>query len=282
MTKHGTARNRGLAAELKALRARAELTTRQAAKRVGMSIATLNRIENAIREITPEDVAALLAVYGVTGPERARILVLARNANISGWRETDEGPLPVHLRAQSGLESEAVRVIDVAMFAVPGLLQTADYTRSVLIAIKFPSTTHKAMVEQRAQRQAILSRPVPPNYLALIDESVFRRPTGSRELMAQQYRHLAAMAERPNIDIRIIPFGMHLGVQGSYQQLEFAKTGSIVHVELPQSSMFLDAEHETRAFRDTTNGLLEIAMSSADSVKYLCRLVSESALCETR
>ncbi|MGH3864360.1 helix-turn-helix domain-containing protein [Actinokineospora sp.] len=277
MTKHGTARNRGLAAELKALRAKAELTTRQVAKRVGMSIATVNRIENAQREITPEDVAALLAVYGVTGPERARTLVLARNANISGWRETDGEGLPLHLRALTCFESEATRITDVAMLRVPGLLQTAAYIRSALIAVGFPEDKRKEMATTRLRRQEVLRRRFPPNYRAVIDEAALRRPAGSRGLMAEQCRHLAQLTELPNVEIRVIPFehGSHAGLDGSFMQLESEKHNPIIHVELPQSSMFLDAEHEIRPYRETSDNLWRVALSSAESVKFLRRIGSE-------
>lgn len=277
MTKHGTARNRGLAAELKELRARAELTTRQVAKRVGMSIATVNRIENAHREITPEDVAALLAVYGVTGPERARTLVLARNANISGWRETDGEGLPLHLRALTCFESEATRITDVAMLRIPGLLQTAAYTRVTLITIGFDEEKRNEVVATRARRQEILWKRAAPTYRAIIDEAPLRRAAGSRALMAEQCRHMAEVAERPNVDIRILPFeqGLHAGLDGSFMQMEFEKHAPIIHVELPQSSMFIDAEVEIRPYRETSDNLRQAALSSAESVKFLRRIASE-------
>jgi transcriptional regulator with XRE-family HTH domain len=276
MTKHGTARNRGLAAELKALRAKAELTTRQAAKRVGMSIATLNRMENALREITAEDVAALLAVYGVTGPDRARILVLARNANLSGWRETDGDGLPLHVRALTSFESDAARIVNSAMLRIPGFLQTAAYMRTALISVGFPADKREEMVAARLQRQQVLVKRTPPDYVAIIDEAALRRTTGSRELMAEQCQHIIDMAARPNVDIRIIPFdhGSHPGLDGSFIQLDFTKGESIVYLELIQSSMFLDAVHEVRPYCETTDSLMKVALSSAESVKFLRRLVS--------
>ncbi|SDH60400.1 Helix-turn-helix domain-containing protein [Actinokineospora alba] len=277
MHKHGGARTRGLAAELKELRARSGMTTREVAKRTGFSIATVNRMENGRRRITPEDAASLLAVYGVTGAARARILVLARDSDLSGWWETDDGDLPVHLPALGCFEADASRIVHVAMLRIPGLLQTADYIRTALIAVDFPAEKRKSMAAARLQRQKVLLSRTAPNYLAIIDEAALRRPTGSRELMAAQCHHLVAMAERPRIDIRIIPFdrGSHAGLDGSYVQMEFAKASPIIYLELVQSSMFRDAEREVRPYLDTTDKLMKVALSSAESVKFLRRLAGE-------
>lgn len=61
-----------MAAELKKYRERAGLTTREAAARIGISSASLNRSEMGKRAPNPEEVSALLAIYGVKGAERER------------------------------------------------------------------------------------------------------------------------------------------------------------------------------------------------------------------
>src|SRR5882672_4779171 len=87
--KRGMVRARGLAAELKELREKSGLSTREAAGRVGVSSATINRIENAGRAVEPAEVSALLVVYGVVGNERVRLMDLAREAEQRGrWLDS--------------------------------------------------------------------------------------------------------------------------------------------------------------------------------------------------
>ena len=55
-------------------------------------------------------------------------------------------------------------------------------------------------------RQQVLTTRNPPLELsAVIDESVLLRKVGSREVMARQLRHLAEMAQLPNVELRILP-----------------------------------------------------------------------------
>ena len=125
--RHGTARIRSIAGELKELREQAGMNTRrEAARKVDMSPATLNRLENGSRAIDPEEISALLAVYGVTGSERDRLLRLSREANTSGWWETGDAALPNELTPLINFESEATAITDISMLLVPGLLQTPD------------------------------------------------------------------------------------------------------------------------------------------------------------
>ncbi|CRK55353.1 Putative DNA-binding protein in cluster with Type I restriction-modification system [Alloactinosynnema sp. L-07] len=276
MTKYGNARNRGLAAELKNLRKDAGLTLRQVERKVGISIASLSRMESGLRPITAVTASALLATYEVIGPVRARILVLAKEVNLSGWHETDGEGLPLHLGALTGFEAEATLIVHAAMLRIPGLLQTADYIRTTLTALGFPAQKRAEVVAARLERQKVLLGPNPPRYLTFIDEAVLRRPTGSRALMAAQCQHMADMAELPHVEIRVIPFecGTHAGLDGSYTWMEFAKNPPIVYLELTQSSMFRDAEHEIRPYRETTDKLMAAALCSAESVKFLRRFVS--------
>src|SRR5262249_32749260 len=85
-------------------------------------------------------------------------------------------------------EREAVRIHGWALGAIPGLLQTDAYARS-LIRARFPSDNDEAIerkVDARMERQEILARPNPPLLHYVIDEGVLRRTVGSPQIMAAQ------------------------------------------------------------------------------------------------
>ena len=271
MTNHGGARTLGLAAELRDRRQAANLTLRQVAALVDLSISTLSRVENGTRRISPEDTATLLSVYGVSGPDRKRLLTLAHEQNRSGWWEFEGNDLPKNLSALVEIEQRSDRITHAAMLRVPGLLQTPDYIRTTLNVIGFPRDRQRAMLEARLRRQQVLSGHSGPRYLAIIDEAALRRPTGTNAVMRDQLAHLAEVANLPRVELRVIPFdhGPHVGQDGSFVLLESRRARSLVYLELPQSAMFLDAPNELRVYQETAARLVHKALTSSESVKFI-------------
>jgi transcriptional regulator with XRE-family HTH domain len=268
---------RSLATELVKLRGEAGLNTRSAAKLVGMSASTLNRLENGGKVIEPEDVSALLVAYGVTGPDRDRLLNLSREPHLPGWWETSGTQLPQQLPALIRFESEATRIIDASMLLIPGLLQTPEYIRAVMSSGRVTGLEMEARVATRLGRQALLSKPQPPEYIAIIDEAVLRRPVGGPVVMAAQIHRITELAGGSHIEVRVIPFsrGSHDGLNGSYLVLEFARARAIVHLEHKRSSMFLDEPGDVAPFHETTDTLLGAALGPADSLDFLASLADD-------
>lgn len=269
--RHGTARIRSIATELRDLREKAGLTTRDAAQKVDMSPATLNRLENGTRAINPEEVSALLVAYDVVGMDRERLLKLSREANLPGSWQTNNGALPKELPALATFESEARAITHVSMLRIPGLLQTPDYTRAVMAATGVLGQDIETKVAARLGRQSILGKSNPPRYLAILDEAVLRRPIGGAEVMAEQLAHIISWSRCPHIDVRVFPFerGAHTGLDGTYVVLEFAKTRPIVHLEHKRSSQFVDEPEDVAPFHAATDMLLRTALGPADSRKFL-------------
>jgi transcriptional regulator with XRE-family HTH domain len=275
--KRGTARIRGLAAELTDLRTEAGLNTRDAVKRAGMSASTLNRMELGNRVIGPEETSALLVVYGVTGQERERILTLARETSFSDWWETDRAAIPLHLRALINFESDATRITEVTMLRLPGLMQTTDYIRALMTAGQIPDSVAETRISKRLERQAILTRLQPPHYTAIIDEAALSRPVGGPRVMAEQLRHIIDLTRLRNIAIRVIPFerGAHTGLDGSYITLEFARDRPLVLLEHKRGSGFIDEPEDVAPFQQATSTLLEVALDTSESVNFLVRKAAD-------
>lgn len=275
--RHGTARIRSIATELAQLREQAGWSTREAARKVDMSPATLNRLENGSRAINPEEVSALLVAYDVVGLDRERLLKLSREANMPGWWETGNGALPKELPALISFEAEATTITDMSMLLIPGLLQTPDYIRAVMSSGGVVGADAETMVAARMGRQSVLSKPRPPKYRAIVDEAALRRPVGGASVMAAQVRHLLDCARRPHIDVLVLPFGRgaHTGLDGSYVLLEFAKARPIVHLEHKRSSIFVDQPDDVSPFRAATDTLVSTALAPVDSVEFLSGMAEE-------
>lgn len=272
-----TVRARGLGTELRELREKSHLTTREVARRLGWSASTVSRTETGQRNVSSEDVAALLALYGVTGEERDRLLTLAREADQPGWWETRHPGLPSQLTALIGFESQAAQITDVALVVLPGLLQTADYARAVINAAGIPPMQAETRVATRLGRQAALSRPKPPQYRAILDEAVLRRPIGGRTTMAAQLRHVLTITERPNVEVMVVPYdqGAHPGLAGSFVLLTFPKAPAIVHLEHKRSSLFLDQPGDVTAFIKAADLLQDVAFDPIRSAEFIASVANE-------
>jgi hypothetical protein len=228
-------------------------------------------METGQRAITTEDVAALLVVYGVTGHERDRLLDAARESDREVWWEGTRTGLPEQLTTLIGFESQATRITDVSLALVPGLLQTPEYARAIMQVCGVPAPDAEPRVAVRLGRQAVLSRPNPPEYLAILDESVVRRPVGGRAVMAEQLRHLIKATERPNVTVQVIPFdrGAHAALTGSYFVMGFSKAQTVIHLEQGDSSLFLDDPDKVAPFVTKIETLRDAALGPDSSAKFI-------------
>lgn len=261
---------RALANELTTMRVRAGFTTRQVAARLGTSIATLNRTENAKRGATPVEVSAMLAVYGVIGAERKRLLEMAEGRAPAGWLAT---PTSRRIQALADFEDQAVSIVNFAPSYVPGLLQTRAYTREMMALGGITGEDLLMRVATRMDRQLVLTKLACPDYVAILDEAALRRPYGPPAVMAEQLRWLIERAKLPNVSIHVIPF-RHGGYRnpGHFSKLEFAKAPPLIYVEHGGVSGFLDEPEDALLFRGLATTLAKVALGSAESVNFLARM----------
>jgi transcriptional regulator with XRE-family HTH domain len=270
-----SARVRALAADLAALRRAAGLNTRQAAAKVGISSAGLNRIENGKRVPLATEVSALLAIYNASSKDRERLMDMVREINTPSWLETSAN-LPRLLPTLVQLESEAVSIIHFAPSLVPGLLQTRAYAQAILDASSTPVSHQEAHLAARMGRQEILKKVVPPDYVAILDEAVLRRPYGGTAAMATQIHWLIGRAKTRGISIHVIPF-RHGGYDnpGQYALMKSRDEPPILYAGHGAMAGFLHTEDEVRQFQGITSTLMKIALDSTESVNFLARMAAD-------
>jgi transcriptional regulator with XRE-family HTH domain len=117
---------RGIGLELLRHRKESDKTLEQVAGQLGVSISTLSRLENGKREPTREDVAAILAVLGVTGAEKDRLIDLARGG-IGSSGMVEQSPVSGRRPAYQNFERDATVITNFQPLLVPGLAQTPAY-----------------------------------------------------------------------------------------------------------------------------------------------------------
>ncbi|MER7077700.1 helix-turn-helix domain-containing protein [Saccharopolyspora kobensis] len=271
-----SARARGLGAELRAARLKTGLEAQAVGKKLGWSKSTMSRVESGTRRVDEADVSAVLAVLGVTGDERERLLALARELDQSVWWETAAPTgLPAQLTALLGFERDACRITELSITLVPGLFQTYDYARALMLGGGVPEPDVDARVAIRRGRQDVLTRRNPVEFLAIIDQGALMRQVGDCGVMADQLQQLIKAASLPNVEVRILPFGVHPGIDGSFSLFEFPKAPAVVHLEHHRSSGFLDEHEDVSAYLQLRDTVLSTALSVDQSVALLSQSADE-------
>ena len=132
---------RRLGMELRALREATGLNSQQAAEELGCSQSKISRVENGKTPVSVRDVRDLLVLYRVTDEQqRERLLSLARESRQRGWW-AEFGPwLPSGFDTYAGMEAATASVRAYQAQLVHGLLQTEDYARALLSALRVEDT----------------------------------------------------------------------------------------------------------------------------------------------
>ena len=143
----------------------------------------------------------------------------------NGVAAPDGHAVPAWLSHYASLEQAASSIATFEPVVVPGLLQTAAYATAVERVGPEPLPREdeiRQRVDTRIARQGVLDRePEPLSLSVVLDESVLHRVAGDRDVMCQQLDHLVEMAERPNVDVRILPLdaGVFSAAFGAFQVL---------------------------------------------------------------
>ncbi|GAA2705966.1 helix-turn-helix transcriptional regulator [Micromonospora olivasterospora] len=236
-----------LGAQLRRLREASGVTRESAGWEIRASESKISRMELGRVGFKERDVADLLTLYGVVDPdEREAMLKLARDANNPGWWHRYGDVLPSWFQSYLGLEAAAALIRSYEVQFVPGLLQTPEYARAVVLLGHARAGTEEIdrRVGLRMRRQELLSRPEPPQLWAVLDEAALRRPIGGPEVMRGQLTALIEATRSPHVRLQIIPFdaGGHAAAGGAFTILRFGDQDlpDIVYIEQLTSALYLD------------------------------------------
>jgi len=269
-------RRRVLARQLKLLREQSGLTLEQAAPKLDFSVSRLSRIENAQVVIDVHWVKSMLDVYDVGGVRWTELLDLAREAQQPGWwRAFGLGKHTWYI----GYETEASRIQVFTLGYVPGLLQTADYARALMLAVPARRTAEELDNEVAARlyrQQRLSSTEYPLELAAVIDEAVLHRPVGGPEVLRQQLGRLAEFAELTTVTLRVLPFaaGAHAALASEFNILSFGDLGEpdMAYVEHTLGALSLDKAEDVARAKLTFERLLPDALDPAESLALIRRL----------
>ncbi|MCO6005774.1 Scr1 family TA system antitoxin-like transcriptional regulator [Actinoallomurus purpureus] len=189
----------------------------------------------------PEHLERLLPMLGVSD-----ILVRVIDELVAG-----EVP-PEWLDKWLVVERRATSLLSFQSTVVPGLLQNQEYARAVLRAGRHDIADLEDMVGARLDRQKILTREdAPPVLVAVIAESVLGQNVGGAKVMADQLMYLAAMAERDNVVVQIVPAEAEAcaGFTGPFAVATLDGGIELAYVDSQLSGEVVERQHDVAMLR---------------------------------
>jgi transcriptional regulator with XRE-family HTH domain len=264
---------RRLGSELRRLRSNAGLTIEHVAQPLKCSDSKISRIEKGQVSAQPRDVEDLLTLYGVNDLKRDELLQLARQARRRPWWEVEYHDLPL---AYASYEAAAAVISTYQALVVPGLLQTEDYARAVLRALRpgLSPPDVEGRIDFRVKQQSLLTRPDPPQLHVVLDEAVLRRPVGSAAVMRQQLGRLLEWTERPNVSVQVLRFaaGEHAGMDGPFVIFGFGTPGEdAVYLEHTTNDFLLEEGDAVARYRVLFGHLREQALDTEESRRFISK-----------
>ncbi|QUH04977.1 helix-turn-helix domain-containing protein [Saccharopolyspora erythraea] len=265
-----------LAEVLRSLRKAAGLSGERLAVRCAMSQSKISRIERGMTLPSVSEVERILTALDVPGEVCRELVALARRANVDyrSWRAYAQVGL---WRKQAELRALAESASMVRQFlpAIPsGLIQTESYAREVMAAV-VPGEAARDVeraVRARMESQTALeyeSR----SFVFLLTEQAVRWRYGSAGLMAAQCEHVAAVAERPDIDIAVIPQSATAECPPLHVFVVYDER--LVEIELFSGEIVLREPQEVAYHLNLFDHFLRSALRGDDAVEFLRTVAGE-------
>lgn len=273
-TTTGTPKARALASALRRAREAHNIGVRALARQLGIPHSVVSYWETGKRTPRIEDIGGYLAAIGVSGAERERILDLGRNVNQHNWLTAGANE---HLSGVLECERTAATITEWSPLVVPGLLQTSDYTRSIIGAGDGDSETEPRVL-LRAGRRDILTKTDPTRMHAMIGEPALHVRIGGDHIHTEQLRNLLKLArDLDNLTVQVVRTALdwHPGMAGPFVLYDFPDSPPIVHLEHHRSSAFLYETDDLTAYREAADTIrTEMAMSPEDSAGLIADVIN--------
>ncbi|MPY53891.1 helix-turn-helix domain-containing protein [Streptomyces acidicola] len=209
-------------AEQRRHRESAGLSLVQLAGIVNSSKSTLARIETAELMPPPDLPDRLDAAFGSDKHFHGLYELAKREAH------------PDQYRRFMDFEAQAEVIETCVAQAVPGLLQIREYAQAQLsLREELSPEQVEQRVNARLSRQERLRSARRPLRWAIIDESVLRRPVGSRECMSKQLAYLLEQVDTPDSKVQVMPLGagVHYLLGGTLTLLTLPNSSTMVYEE---------------------------------------------------
>jgi transcriptional regulator with XRE-family HTH domain len=204
----------GLAERLAGLRSASGLKAVQLAESLGWARSKVSKIENGNQVPTADDIRAWTEAthHPEVTDELIAMLRQVQEAHTRWRRRLREGGQASIQQELDELTRAAVRIRNLQVAIIPGLLQTGGYARGIATQVSavYGNIDVDAAVAARIKRQEILYEP-DRQFEFVFGEAALYMPPCPRSAMLGQLDRLMAM-DLANITLGIIPMGAELAM----------------------------------------------------------------------
>ncbi|WEH37676.1 helix-turn-helix transcriptional regulator [Streptomyces sp. AM 4-1-1] len=255
------------AEELRLLRTARGDSLRQLGERLGWDWSLFGKMEKGETVGGPEVVQALDHHYGTPG------LLLAL------WElaVSDQTQFKERYRRYMALEAEATSLWHFAVSVLPGLLQTAEYARALLVAGGIKGEALNQQVEARMGRRELLASEDPPQFRTILSEAVLRTPLREPERWRKQLEYLLEVGERDEVTIQVSPFsvGLHGLTNADVMFLRLSDGRTVAYAENGYRGELIEETVPVERLQRAYDSVRDLALTPAESRKFILRILEE-------
>ncbi|MFD9210470.1 helix-turn-helix domain-containing protein [Streptomyces sioyaensis] len=255
------------AEELRLLRAQKGDSLRKLGEVLGWDASLFGKMESGKTIGSPEVVEALAQHYGT----EEWLLTL--------WELAvgDPTQFKEQYRRYMLLEREAMSLWKYSVRRPPGLLQTAAYAREALAAGGHRGKELDEQVDARVNRRNLLEGEDPPPFRVILCEAALRNSLRNPLEWREQLQHLVDASERPNITLHVLPFGTGLhGLDSTdVMFLRLLDGSTVAYAETDVRGELIEENYRVERLQRTYDAVRDLALSPAESQKFITRLLEE-------
>lgn len=253
--------------QLKLSRLRAGLERPELGAQTGYSASTIASYEQGRRIPPPRFIDQADELLDAGGMLRA------------GKEEVARAQYPAFFQDAARLEAEAVELHVYATQAVPGLLQTEEYARSVFAMWRplLDDETIERRVAARLARQEVFTRRPAPHLSFVLEEAVLHRQLGGQTVWHNQLEQMRLVSLKRNVEIQIMPLAReeHAGLAGPFTLIEDDGGQRISYTEVQGDSRVRTERGKVRELEAAYGVLRAQALAPTESLALIERWLGE-------
>ncbi|MEU8503965.1 helix-turn-helix transcriptional regulator [Streptomyces brevispora] len=253
--------------QLKLLRLRAGLDRTEFGKRVGYAAQSIASFEQGRRIPQPAFI------------DKADVVLDAGGLLLALKEELARAQYPAFFRDAARLEAGAVGLCVYGLYAVPGLLQTAEYARAGFQQERplLDDEVIEQGVSARLARQEIYDRRPAPLLSFVVDEAVLRRPIGGRSVLYGQLEQMLRLGEKRNVEVQVMPLERedHAALGGPFTLIDTAQGQRIAYAEVQGDSRLYTGRATVRELEARYGIIRSQALTPRESSQFIEKLLGE-------
>jgi len=242
----------------------------------------VSRLERGATWPEPRELKTLLRLFKADTETRVRLeTMLAEGRAITGawWTEFQE-EFPDSLIEFVAYEDSATQIVTCAGNVIPGLLQTAEYGRTLTSAV---TKTRKGgllvdrSIELRRARRQLFEKRNPPSVEMILGEAALRQMIGGRDVMLAQFDSLITDVEQNQVTLRMVPFDANIAIAYMFHVIEFggAHEKPVVAFDAMSGMSYRKDIKEIRGLKVLVESLRELSFSPADTLEQIKAMKKE-------